>query len=92
MDGFDAVCLSLKQKIKSIVPVYGISVDVGAGFYRQLFDEVNTLVKIKRGSHSRVVMHGNTNYGFVKPLNGDRRLGTNQVQKKKKKKMGLSSN
>lgn len=79
-DGFDAVCfMSLKQKIKSIISIYGVSVDVGAGFYRQLFAEVNTLVKIKRGSNSRVIMHGNTNYGFVRPLSEDRRLGTNQV-------------
>lgn len=71
--------MSLKQKVNSVIPVYGVSVDVGANFYRQLFAEVNTLVKIKRGTHNRVIMHGNTNYGFVKPLSEDRRLGTNQM-------------
>jgi len=54
--GYDALCfMSLRQRIKSVLTVYGVSVDVGAGFYRQLFAEVNTLVKLKKGSNKRVV-------------------------------------
>lgn len=78
--GFDALCfMSTKQRIKSVLTIFGVSVDVGAGFYRQLFAEVNTLIKIKRGSNKRVVMHANANYGFVKPISEDMRMGSNQV-------------
>lgn len=79
--GFDAVCfMSLRQRIRSVLTVHGVSVDVGPNFYRQLFAEVNTLLKLKRSTGKKVVMHANANFGFVKPLPADKRLGTPQIQ------------
>lgn len=73
INSYDAVSfMSVRVKINTVVCVLNNMVDIGPGFYKQLLAEANVLLKFKRfmvsGLGKRSILHGNDQYGFVRPL------------------------
>ncbi|AAQ83567.1 VP6 [Liao ning virus] len=78
---FDAVSFcGLKLRQSCIVSVAGHAIDVGPDYYRQMLAEVTALLKLKKKVGS-VVMHGNNQFGFVKPLDASQTQNVTQIRK-----------
>ncbi|AAW29089.1 VP6 [Liao ning virus] len=78
---FDAVSFcGLKLRQSCVITVAGHAIDVGPDYYRQMLAEVTALLKLKRKVGS-VVMHGNNQFGFVKPLDASQTQSVTQIRK-----------